>query len=277
MLAAKLEYLQHKLIEMDFTMKENQKTIDQKLSHQDTLLNGLLWTIDQKQSMVNGAIKQLLETIGHNLTALQNSSNTILSQQTACANHEQMRKDIQLIAPKENQTQFGISPEKRPIRSCKEEPSKQSGKYLIQPTENDEPFLGYCEQNSSGGGWLVFQYRYDGSLDFNRNWTEYKNGFGSVDGEFWLGLDRLHQLTSARSYELLVELKDFSGNYAYARYTVFEIESEQEKYSLKKLGSYTGTAGDSLTYHKDMKFSTKDQDNDFSERESCAAMFEGAW
>uniref|UniRef100_A0A182U5V6 Fibrinogen C-terminal domain-containing protein n=1 Tax=Anopheles melas TaxID=34690 RepID=A0A182U5V6_9DIPT len=242
LLTAKLEYIQYKLMEMDFTMKEDRETIEQKLSEQKTLSEGLLW-----------AINQLSQTIGHNLTALQTQSNTVLSRQTACANHELMRKHIQI--------------------SCKD----VTGKHLIQPTANDEPFLALCEETSFGGGWLVFQYRFNGSVDFYRNGEAYQNGFGSVDGEFWLGLEHLHQITSARKHELLVELKDFNGNYVYARYSEFEIGSEEEKYELKKLGSYTGTAGDSLTYHKGMKFTTKDRDNDQSGSTNCAVNYEGAW
>ena len=120
----------------------------------------------------------------------------------------------------------------------------------------------------------MFQYRYDGSVDFYRNWTEYRDGFGSIDGEFWLGLEYLHHVTSARK---LVELKDFDGNYIYARYDEFAIGSEEDQYALTKLGSYTGTANDSLIAHKGMKFSAKDRDNDIWPVGNCAINYKGAW
>ncbi|XP_041781191.1 ficolin-1-like isoform X2 [Anopheles merus] len=241
---------------MDFAIKEDRRTTDQKLS-------------------------QLGQVMGYNFTTLQNQLNNILNEQAAKANQERMRKEIQTLVTKKDVARFLISSAlyARTISfpSCKEKPSELSGKYLIQLAENEEPFLGYCEQTAFGGGWLVVQHRYDGSVDFYRNWTEYRNGFGSVDGESWLGLEKLHQITSARKHELLVELKDFEGNYKYTRYDEFEIGSEAEQYSLKKLGSYTGTAGDSLTHHKGMKFTTKDRDNDESRGMNCAKNYEGAW
>uniref|UniRef100_A0A182UDH1 Fibrinogen C-terminal domain-containing protein n=1 Tax=Anopheles melas TaxID=34690 RepID=A0A182UDH1_9DIPT len=142
---------------MEFAMKEDRESIDQKLS---------------------GAISQLAQTIGYNLTTLQAQSNKILSQQAICANHEQMRKEIEMIGS--NQDQLPAS----------------------------------------------------GMVDFDRNWTDYRNGFGNVGGEFWLGLERMHLVTSAQKHELLVELKDFSGEYKYARYNATEIGSELEQYPL---------------------------------------------
>ncbi|XP_035795235.1 fibrinogen C domain-containing protein 1-like [Anopheles albimanus] len=161
--------------------------------------------------------------------------------------------------------------------SCKDVPSNVSGRYLIRLNDASVPFPVYCEQFKFGGGWLVFQLRYDGSLDFYRDWNEYREGFGDLRKEFWLGLEKLHQLTSARRHELLVEMRNLNDDYGYARFRTFEIGSEDEGYSLKKLGEYSGTAGDSLKDHKGMKFSTKDRENDENKEENCAHEYYGAW
>lgn len=163
-----------------------------------------------------------------------------------------------------------------PLRSCREVPKIYSGKYMIKLGANTQPFEVLCEQNKFDGGWTVIQHRFDGSVDFYRNWTEHRNGFGKLDGEFWLGLEYVHQLTKNRPHELIVEMNDFHGNYGYAKYDGFEIDSEAEMYKLKKLGTYSGTAGDSMRYNEKQKFSTFDRDNDHSGG-NCAKMQNGAW
>ncbi|KFB35710.1 hypothetical protein ZHAS_00002666 [Anopheles sinensis] len=157
---------------------------------------------------------------------------------------------------------------------CKNASMTGSGIYQIQLTPQQK-ISAYCEQGSFGGGWLVFQHRFNGQVSFDRGWTEYRNGFGNLGGEFWLGLEYLHKLTTARKYELIVEVKDYHGNYGFARYSEFEVGSEGDGYSLS-LGKYTGTAGDSFTIRRYTKFSTKDKDNDNSSI-SCTSGYGGAW
>ncbi|XP_050093201.1 angiopoietin-1-like [Anopheles aquasalis] len=169
-----------------------------------------------------------------------------------------------------------LAPKTPPFTSCKDVPSwAVSGAYAIRVNNVSVPFKVYCEQEQFGGGWIVVQHRFDGSVDFYRNWEEY--GFGEPDKEFWLALEQIHQLTSARKHELVIEMKDFEGNYGYASYNVFEVGSESEQYCLKDLGTYSGTADDGLTINKMAKFSTRDRDNDGNSGYHFAGYYEGGW
>ena len=163
--------------------------------------------------------------------------------------------------------------------SCllKQNTSLVSGVYSIFSSQN-QLIQVYCDMETDGGGWTVFQRRQDGSVDFNRNWTDYKNGFGNINGEFWLGLDYIHWLLSLSKSgnELRVDLGDSQGNRAYAKYSTFSVGDESTKYVLGVSG-YSGNAGDSLAYHNGMKFTTKDQDNDLSVSGNCAIFYHGAW
>ncbi|XP_032117834.1 ficolin-2-like isoform X3 [Sapajus apella] len=138
------------------------------------------------------------------------------------------------------------------------------------------PLTVLCDMDTDGGGWTVFQRRMDGSVDFYRDWAAYKQGFGSQLGEFWLGNDNIHALTARGTSELRVDLVDFEDNHQFATYRSFQMAGEAEKYRLV-LGAFVeGSAGDSLTYHNNHSFSTKDQDNDQA-AENCAVQYQGAW
>ena len=89
-----------------------------------------------------------------------------------------------------------------------------------------------CDQTTDGGGWTVFQKRLDGSVDFYRGWEDYKRGFGNLNGEFWLGLDKIHRLTSSGKYRLRVDLEDWDEKTAYAQYRFFSVGDEKSKYKL---------------------------------------------
>ncbi|XP_052752404.1 angiopoietin-related protein 7-like isoform X2 [Galleria mellonella] len=151
-----------------------------------------------------------------------------------------------------------------------------SGIYKVKP-DDMEPFYVLCDLTTAGGGWTVFQNRFDGSQDFFKGWTDYKHGFGNLAGEFWLGLEKINYLTNQKLYELRIEMETQHGQDAYAGYSVFTVGPEHEAYRISTLGSYYGTAGDSLSYHAGQKFSTLDIDNDEWKDGSCAMEHGGAW
>lgn len=160
--------------------------------------------------------------------------------------------------------------------SCDKVPSKESGIYKVK-TNLREVTEVFCDQAYDGGGWTVIQNRFDGSVNFYRDWSEYKEGFGNLDGgEFWLGLDVIHQLTYSAPHELVVLLEDFDGNSTYAKLDRFEVAGEQSLYKVTLADGFSGPAGDSFTGTKGAMFSTLDRDND-TWGDSCAVTYNGAW
>ncbi|XP_054088317.1 ryncolin-1-like isoform X2 [Zeugodacus cucurbitae] len=94
----------------------------------------------------------------------------------------------------------------------------------------------FCEEDVDFGGWIVIQRRQNGIVDFNRDWHDYKEGFGDLTGNYWIGLEKLHALTSSCEQELYIQLKRLNGTEYYAKYSAFVIANETEGYALKKLG-----------------------------------------
>ncbi|XP_043918366.1 fibrinogen beta chain [Protopterus annectens] len=177
--------------------------------------------------------------------------------------------------------------------------------YLISPDPFFKPYKVYCDMTTEKGGWTTIQNRQDGSIDFGRRWDDYRSGFGNialpgskkfceVPGEYWLGNDKISQLTKLGPTELLIEMEDWEGKKATAIYNRFTIQNEQSNYRLS-LSGYRGTAGNALidgasqlfgenrtmTIHNDMMFSTYDRDNDgwfsIDPQKQCAKEDGGGW
>ncbi|KAK0061661.1 BpsFReD21.1, partial [Biomphalaria pfeifferi] len=130
-----------------------------------------------------------------------------------------------------------------------------------------------CDTKTDGGGWIIFQRRVNGSVDFYRCWNEYRDGFGDYSiGEFYLGNENIFQLTSTGQYDLRIDL-EFNNTKYFAQYKDFKLLNETEKYKLQ-IGKYSGNAGDSLSRHNNMFFSTFDRD--YSGR-NCLEYSSGAW
>ncbi|KAI8490992.1 hypothetical protein Bbelb_314110 [Branchiostoma belcheri] len=160
------------------------------------------------------------------------------------------------------------------------------GVYKILPVDLSSPISVYCDQTTDGGGWTVMQRRFDGSIDFNRPYNDFRYGFGSANGEQWLGLENMYRLTEQNAYELYIELEDWNSVVKYAKYSSFSVGRRSSNYRLS-VGGYTGTAGDgfslssssSIYYLSGRYFSARDVDLDTNIR-SCAggfSAFTGGW
>uniref|UniRef100_A0A8C9K3E5 Angiopoietin-2 n=1 Tax=Panthera tigris altaica TaxID=74533 RepID=A0A8C9K3E5_PANTA len=151
-----------------------------------------------------------------------------------------------------------------------------SGVYTIHVANMTEPRKVFCDMEANGGGWTLIQRRENGSVNFQRNWRDYKQGFGDPAGEHWLGNEVMHQLTGRTAYSLRVELQDWEGNEAYAQYEHFQLGSEGQLYRLS-LSGYSGSAGrQSSLVLQGTNFSTRDADNDNCLCK-CAQMLSGGW
>ncbi|CAL4161252.1 unnamed protein product, partial [Meganyctiphanes norvegica] len=105
----------------------------------------------------------------------------------------------------------------------------ESGVYRVQPRLATEPFFVYCDMETDGGGWTVIQRREDGTVDFLREWTDYKHGFGNLAGEFWLGNEKIHILTN--QYNLKLALSPLTAINSFNQYQQFvEIKEKKSKF-----------------------------------------------
>ncbi|XP_013098278.2 microfibril-associated glycoprotein 4 [Stomoxys calcitrans] len=156
--------------------------------------------------------------------------------------------------------------------------TRRSGYYFIKMNAfSSNSFLVECDAHTEGGDWTVIQRRFDGSESFFRTWDQYRQGFGEIEGEYFIGLDKIYALTNLDGrQELMIQFERSDLLTSYAKYSSFAIGNETERFVLKRVGRYTGTAGDSLLAHVGARFSTMDRDNG-STNPNMAITFSSAW
>ncbi|XP_060664332.1 fibrinogen-like protein 1 [Drosophila nasuta] len=134
-----------------------------------------------------------------------------------------------------------------------------------------------CDSQLAGPGWIVIQQRVGGNESFNRDWATYRKGFGSFGSDFFLGLEKIHRITSLQRFELYIHLVDQYGSTHNARYDDFKISDEDNGYALS-LGKFNGTNTiDGMRESENMKFTTFDHDNDKKDYANCAVWDESGW
>ncbi|XP_060663364.1 angiopoietin-related protein 7-like isoform X2 [Drosophila nasuta] len=134
-----------------------------------------------------------------------------------------------------------------------------------------------CDSQLAGPGWIVIQQRVGGNENFNRDWATYRKGFGSFESDFFLGLEKIHRITSLQRFELYIHLVAENGSTYNVRYDDFKISDEDNGYALS-LSKFNKTIiGDGMIYSGNMKFSTFDHDNDKNDYVNCADIHKNGW
>ncbi|KAM9330122.1 fibrinogen gamma chain [Gastrophryne carolinensis] len=243
------------------------------------------------------------EVTRYEQTVAQNEQLLQYLQETVASNTEKITQLKQKIANLELQCQQPckdtVEIQELTGKDCQEVANKGarvSGLYYIKPLKAKQQFLVYCEIEPSGSAWTVIQRRLDGSVDFNKNWVQYKEGFGYFSPkdttEFWLGLEKIHLLSTQSTIPnvLRIEIEDWNGQKSVADYSTFRLGSEKDNYRLTYAYFLGGEAGDAFdgydfgddpsdkfyTSHNGMQFSTHDKDNDKFEG-NCAEQDGSGW
>ncbi|XP_013418506.1 fibrinogen-like protein 1 [Lingula anatina] len=173
----------------------------------------------------------------------------------------------------------GISDNHTIFKDCEDvhyQGHKASGVYYVKPLYGSCPIPVWCDMDTLPGGWMLLQRRESNKVDFNRNWAEYRKGFGDVTRDFWIGNENLFLFTNQDFYKLRVDLWDFYGSRVYAEYLFFKVDGERDQYMIH-IANYTGTARDGFSKHEGNKFSTYDNDNDSWSEYHCAKDWKGGW
>ena len=154
-----------------------------------------------------------------------------------------------------------------------------TGKHAVRPCNTSATNQAYCDMETDGGGWVVIQRRIqNGNVDFYRNWTDYVQGFGDLDGEFWYGLENIHCLTTRDDVELRIELGNGATPSTVWTYQLFRVGGASTQYTLT-VGQGTGVGDnrDGMDYNDGRPFTTPDMDNDVWSTGNCAVLRQGPW
>ena len=134
-------------------------------------------------------------------------------------------------------------------------PSAKSGLYAIRyPCAGGNALFSsskltvYCDMETDGGGWIVIQRRDAcmGRVSFAKNFSEYEKGFGDLNGEFWLGLKNIYELTNQDNVELKTQVWNYTNSTINWNYPYFRIYDANLAYQLLHnipRGSGNGTFG----------------------------------
>lgn len=264
-----LVQLQEENDQLKMVLKNKSEELKQNLEKEFIHINEKLIRLERKHKMHNNTLVQVRKKMSKLLTYCQMLSPDICGSCNCADDFEQENKYYCDCTNLDTR------------RDCVEHLKvghHRNGIYSVD-LPNFKSIKVFCDMEN--GGWIVFQRRMNGKVNFYRDWDAYKIGFGEIEKEFWIGNDNLSSLTTSKlinpkGAELRVDLRDWSNTNVYAVYSKFRVDGEKLNYKLH-IGGYSGTAGDSLSYHDNMQFSAPDKDNDVQLHGECSKKNRGPW
>ncbi|XP_059175176.1 fibrinogen-like protein A isoform X1 [Physella acuta] len=249
----KLQSIPSKLQDLKETVQENQNKLQAIPSKFEYLTESL-----QDNHIKLETIEGTVQDNQNRLLAIPNKLQTL---QETVQHNKKLLHELEMIFP-------------IPIEICKINMKRPFfNKYLAIDGEK----LALCDTETDGGGWIVIQRRIKGDVNFTRTWNDYKNGFGSTSGDFWIGNDVISKLTDLGYNELRFDMK-YKGKDYYAVYRDFKVENEAAKYKMSNTSFSGGNVGDEFSQHSGDKFTTFDSDNDEWSDGNCAVDWSsGGW
>uniref|UniRef100_A0A8C4YDQ7 Angiopoietin like 4 n=1 Tax=Gopherus evgoodei TaxID=1825980 RepID=A0A8C4YDQ7_9SAUR len=280
----------HGLLQLGHGLKEHvEKTKGQlrdlggRLSAHNGSLGLLLWPGTRRRSRSlmdaqNARVEELLQKVKQQQYKLDKQNLQIKSLQSKVSS-----RGLFLTVNSSGNREQRLTPANAPRRlgelqlDCQQlflAGERSSGVFQIQPL-GSQPFKVYCDMTAEGG-WTVIQRRLDGSVDFDQLWEAYRNGFGDLNSDFWLGLEKTYHIVQEGRYNLSIELQDWEGNSQLIQF-LFSLGGENTAYTLSLLGPVSGELENALGDFRQLPFSTRDQDNDFKADTNCAKHLSGGW
>ncbi|XP_058123433.1 ficolin-1-A-like [Anopheles ziemanni] len=277
-IVGKLKKVESNLLKLILNLRNKYGAVYSELLDMKKQVKGVTWYVGQTAA-TSQSINDQLSIASSNLAQIMYSIRELTINQQSLVTKTFLTESILDLEGRQGES-GGVTPPAPEgdiiYTSCDDPRITETGTYLVQDSF-DVPTKLICVLEFGPGAYTVVQNRQDGSTDFYRGYNDYKAGFGEFDGgDYWLGLDRIHNITASGDYELFVLLEDFEKNISYARYDSFAIGSGSDFYPILKLEGFSGPAGDSFGVVGGVLFSTYDLDLDNSES-NCAVTNRGGW
>ncbi|XP_046368773.2 angiopoietin-4-like [Haliotis rufescens] len=156
-----------------------------------------------------------------------------------------------------------------------------TGVFTIEPNTSSPPFEVFCHMTF--GGRTYFQKQHYG-INFNRKWRDYREGFGEVTRDHWLGLEKIKAISDRVICQLIVHLTyPCCPKWRQINFKNFKLTDETDGYRMT-FSEYNASTtspknklNDTMTELKGAKFSTYDRDNDDNPTGSCPQIHGSGW